>query len=58
MTVSTISVIVGAKLRKKDLSCDHHNLIGLKSGEYGDKQRSFAPTQGKRIMLTRALDSQ
>jgi len=38
MSLSIISVVVGAKLRKKDLSCDHHNSIGLKSGEYGDKQ--------------------
>jgi hypothetical protein len=37
ITVSTISVVVGAKVRKKDLSCDHHNSIGLKSGEYGDR---------------------
>lgn len=44
MTVSTISVVVGEKLRKKDLSCDHHNSIGLLSGEYGDKQITFAPT--------------
>ena len=44
MSLSIISVVVGAKLRKKDLSCDHHNSIGLKSGEYGDKQRTFAPT--------------
>ena len=44
MTVSTISVVVGAKLRKKDLSCDHHSSIGLKSGEYKDKQITFAPT--------------
>jgi hypothetical protein len=43
MTVSTISVVVGANLRNKDLSCDHHNSIGLKSGEYGDKQIIFAP---------------
>ena len=44
MSVSTISVVVGAKLRKKDLSCDHHNSMGLKSGDYGDKQINFAPT--------------
>lgn len=44
MSVSTISVVVGAKLRKKDLSCDHHSSMGLKSGEYGDKQITFAPT--------------
>ncbi|MFM6073399.1 MAG: type II toxin-antitoxin system VapC family toxin, partial [Dolichospermum sp.] len=33
MILSTISVVVGEKVRKKDLSCDHHNSIGLKSGE-------------------------
>jgi transposase len=32
-------VVVGANLLKKDLSCDHHSSIGLKSGEYGDKQK-------------------
>jgi hypothetical protein len=37
-------VVVGEKVRKKDLSCDHHNSMGLKSGEYGDKQITFAPT--------------
>ena len=42
MSVSTICAVVGAKLRKKDLSCDHHNSIGLKSGEYGDKQIRLA----------------
>lgn len=26
------------------MSCDHHNSIGLKSGEYEDKQRTEAPT--------------
>lgn len=44
MILSTICVVVGAKLRKKDLSCDHHSSIGLKSGEYGDKQITEAPT--------------
>ena len=31
-------------MRKKDLSCDHHNSIGLKSGEYGERKRTEAPT--------------
>lgn len=44
MSLSIISVVVGVKLRKKDLSCDHHNSMGLKSGEYEDKQITFAPT--------------
>ncbi len=44
ITLSTISVVVGEKVRKKDLSCDHHNSMGLKSGEYGDKHKTFAPT--------------
>ncbi|OBQ36671.1 MAG: hypothetical protein AN487_12310 [Anabaena sp. CRKS33] len=44
ITVSTISVVVGAKVSKKDLSCDHHNSIGLKSGEDGDKQITVTPT--------------
>jgi hypothetical protein len=35
ITISNISVVVGAKVRKKDLTCNHHNSIGLKSGEYG-----------------------
>ena len=42
--VSIIDVVVGASFRKKDLSCDHHSSIGLKSGEYGDKQITLAPT--------------
>ncbi len=37
-------MVVGEKVRKKDLSCDYHNSMGLKSGEYGDKQITFAPT--------------
>ncbi|WP_041233075.1 hypothetical protein [Cylindrospermum stagnale] len=44
ITVSTISVVVGATLCKKDLSCDRHNSIGLKSGEYGAQQITVAPT--------------
>ena len=44
MIPSIIDVVVGAKLRKKDLSCDHQSSIGLKSGEYGDKQITLAPT--------------
>jgi hypothetical protein len=44
MSLSIISVVFGAKPRQKDLSCDQHNSIGLKSGEDGDKQRTFAPT--------------
>ena len=43
MIVSIIDVVVGANLLKKDLSCDHHSSIGLKSGEYGDKQITLAP---------------
>ena len=35
---------VGEKLRKKDFNCDHHNSMGLKSGEYGDKFTTLAPT--------------
>ncbi|MHC5719071.1 MAG: hypothetical protein ACYTX0_45150, partial [Nostoc sp.] len=31
-------------VRKKYLSCDQHNSIGLKSGEYEDKLRTEAPT--------------
>jgi len=42
--VSTILVVVGENCRNKDLSCDHHNSIGLKSGEYGDKHKIEAPT--------------
>ena len=30
-------------IRKKDLSCDHQSSMGLKSGEYGDKQITLAP---------------
>ncbi|MEG3905756.1 MULTISPECIES: hypothetical protein [unclassified Microcoleus] len=41
--VSTILVVVGENWINKDLSCDHHNLIGLKSGEYGDKHKIEAP---------------
>jgi hypothetical protein len=42
--VSIIEVVAGLNLRKKDLSCDHQSSIGLKSGEYGDKQITLAPT--------------
>ncbi len=42
--VSTFLVVVGENCRNKDLSCDHHNSIGLKSGEYGDKHKIEAPT--------------
>jgi hypothetical protein len=42
--VSTILVVVGENCRNKDLSCDHHNSIWLKSGEYGDKHKIEAPT--------------
>ena len=41
--VSTI-LVVGENWINKDLSCDHHNSIGLKSGEYGDKHQIKAPT--------------
>ena len=41
--VSTILVVVGENCRNKDLNCDHHNSIGLKSGEYGDKHKIEAP---------------
>ncbi len=44
MIWSTIFVVVGENIRKNDLSCDHHNSIGLKSGEYGDKHITEAPT--------------
>ena len=44
MNLSIISVVFGAKPWKKDLICDNHNSIGSKLGEYGDKQRTFAPT--------------
>ena len=37
MILSIISGVVGANLRKKDLSYDHQSSMGLKSGEYGDK---------------------
>ena len=37
-------MVVGVNPRKKDLSCDHHNSMGLKSGEYGDNKRVEAPT--------------
>ncbi len=33
MILSIISGVVGAKVRKKDLSCDHQSSMGLKSGE-------------------------
>jgi hypothetical protein len=33
MIQSIISEVVGAKVRKKDLSCDHQSSMGLKSGE-------------------------
>ncbi len=36
--------VVGANLRKKAFSWDHHSSIGLKSGEYGDKLITLAPT--------------
>ena len=35
---------VGEKLRQKYFNCDHHNSVGLKSGEYGDKFRTLYPT--------------
>jgi len=41
--MSTILVVVGENLRKKALSCDHQNSLGLESGEYGDKFRILAP---------------
>ena len=41
--MSTILVVLGENWRKKDLSCDHHNSIGLKSGEQGDKFSKLAP---------------
>ncbi len=41
---SIMDVVVGVNIRKKDLSCDNHCSIGLKSGEYGDKQIILAPT--------------
>jgi hypothetical protein len=31
--LSMIAEVLGTNLRKKDLSCDHHISIGLKSGE-------------------------
>jgi hypothetical protein len=37
INVSIIFVVLGEKLRRKDLSCDHHYSMGLKSGEYGNK---------------------
>jgi hypothetical protein len=37
-------VVAGENLRRKDLSCDYHNSMGLKSGEYGDKLIILAPT--------------
>ncbi|MEG4137764.1 hypothetical protein QUA30_22430, partial [Microcoleus sp. Pol14C2] len=42
--VSTLLVVVGENWINKNLSCDHHNSIGLKSGEYGDKHKIEAPT--------------
>jgi hypothetical protein len=44
MILSIISGVLGENIRKKDLSCDHHISIGLKSGESGDKQITLAPT--------------
>ncbi len=41
---SIMDEVVGANIRKKDLSCDHQSSMGLKSGEYGDKQITLAPT--------------
>ena len=37
-------MLVGENWINKDLSGDHHNSIGLKSGEYGDKHKIEAPT--------------
>ena len=42
--LSIMDVVVGANIRKKDFSCDYQSSIGLKSGEYGDKQIILAPT--------------
>ncbi|MGB7894382.1 MAG: hypothetical protein WCF82_21115 [Microcoleus sp.] len=42
--VSTILVLVGENWINKNLSGDHHNSIGLKSGEYGDEHKIEAPT--------------
>ena len=53
--VSTILVVVGENCRNKDLSCDHHNSIGLKSGEYGDKHKIEAPTDSIIDVIESAL---
>ncbi len=42
--VSTILAVVGENCRNKDLSCDHQNSIGLKSGESWDKHKIEAAT--------------
>jgi hypothetical protein len=36
-------VVFGVNIRKKDLSCDNQSSMGLKSGEYEDKQITLAP---------------
>ena len=36
-------VVVGENWRKKPFSCDHHNSLELKFGEYDDKLRIVAP---------------
>ncbi|MDJ0554273.1 MAG: hypothetical protein QNJ68_07525 [Microcoleaceae cyanobacterium MO_207.B10] len=47
MIVSSISVVVGEKLRKKDFSCYHHNSTGCVSGEYGEEinARTLSPKE-------------
>ncbi len=44
MLLSIIAGVLGANLRKNDLSCEHHISIGLKSGDEGNKQITLAPT--------------
>jgi hypothetical protein len=47
--------VVGAILRKKAFSWDHHSSIGLKSGEYGDQLIALAPTDSIRGTIDATL---
>jgi hypothetical protein len=53
--LSIISGVVGANRSQKDFSCDYHSSMGLKSGEYGDKQMTIAPTDSIRGTIDRTL---
>ena len=50
-----VDEVVGANLRKKAFSWDHHSSIGLKSGEYGDKLITLAPTDSIRGTIDATL---